>query len=140
MRITADVATLPGTAAMTGGAGGHHIVVDRPEGRAGGRGLGFNGAQLLALALGGCFGNDLHYAAHALGMEVEDAAIRVTLTLGGEPLVATRATVRVRCRAAGGEGDATAIVTRAIADCTVANTLCRSFPVEFTGWDDGADD
>jgi hypothetical protein len=32
-----------------GWAGGHTIIVDRPEGKAGGMGLGFNGGQLLAL-------------------------------------------------------------------------------------------
>ena len=45
-------------------------MVDRPEGKAGGMGLGFNGGQLLALAIGGCFCNDLHYAAHAMGIRL----------------------------------------------------------------------
>lgn len=31
-------------------------------------GLGFNGGQPLALAIGGCLCNDLRYVAHAMGV------------------------------------------------------------------------
>jgi hypothetical protein len=48
---TVELRTVEGTQAAMGWAGGHTIVVDRPEGRVGGLGLGFNGAQLLALAI-----------------------------------------------------------------------------------------
>lgn len=134
MRITAEFTPLAGTAAMVGRAGGHAVIADRPPGRAGGQGRGLNGAELLALALGGCFGNDLHYAADALGTRVADAAIRVTLWLAGEPLVVTRAALYVRCATAPG-GDAAAVLARAQALCTVANSLRPAFPVEFLDWD-----
>lgn len=48
-----ELRNVEGTQAAMGWAGGHTVVFDRPEGEAGGMGLGFNGAQLLALALGG---------------------------------------------------------------------------------------
>lgn len=134
MRITAEFTPLPGTAAMVGKAGGHAVIADRPPGKAGGQGRGLNGAELLALALGGCFGNDLHYAAEALGDRIEDAAIRVTLWLGGEPLLVTRAALHVRCATASG-GDAAAVLARARANCTVANSLRPAFPVLFLDWD-----
>jgi organic hydroperoxide reductase OsmC/OhrA len=57
--VTVELRNVEGTEAALGWAGAHTIVVDRPDGRAGGRGLGFNGAQLLALTIGGCFCNDL---------------------------------------------------------------------------------
>jgi len=53
--VTVELRNLAGTGAAMAWAGNHTIVVDRPEGKAGGLGLGFNGAQLLALASGGCF-------------------------------------------------------------------------------------
>lgn len=134
MRITAEFTPLEGTAAMVGRSGGHAVVADRPPGRAGGEGRGLNGAQLLALALGGCFGNDLHYAAEALGTRIEDAAVRVTLWLEGEPLAVARALLRRRCAVAPG-GDAAAVVARAEALCTVANSLRPAFPVLFLDWD-----
>lgn len=58
---------IAGTEAALGWANGHTLVVDRAEGRAGGQGLGFNGGELLALTIGGCFANDLRYTAHAMG-------------------------------------------------------------------------
>jgi hypothetical protein len=48
-----ELRSVDGTEAAMGWAGGHTIVVDRPEGKAGGKGLGFNGGQLLTLAIGG---------------------------------------------------------------------------------------
>lgn len=134
MRITAEFAPLPGTAAMVGEAGGHAVIADRPPGRAGGEGRGLNGAQLLALALGGCFANDLHYAAEALGTRIADAALRVTLLLQGEPLLVVRATLHLRCATTQG-GDAAAVVAHAKANCTVANSLRPAFPVLFLDWD-----
>jgi organic hydroperoxide reductase OsmC/OhrA len=45
--------SIAGTGASLGWAGARSAVVDRPAGRAGGQGLGFNGGELLALAIGG---------------------------------------------------------------------------------------
>lgn len=60
-------------------------------GKAGGKGLGFNGGELLALAIGGCFCNDLRYVAHARGMALAGITVKVTLDLAGDPLLATGA-------------------------------------------------
>ena len=61
--MTVRLGSIPETEAALGWAGGHSVVVDRPEGKAGGQGLGFNGGQLLGLAIGGCLCNDLYYVA-----------------------------------------------------------------------------
>lgn len=124
-----ELRNVPGTEAALGWAGAHTLVVDRAEGKAGGRGLGFNGAQLLALALGGCFCNDLRYAAHALGVPLGEIAVGVTLELEGEPLVATAAALEVSCTTLDGS-DPEAVVERARSVCTVAHTLRRGLPVE----------
>lgn len=50
---TIEIRNVVGTEAALGWAGGHTIIIDRPTGRAGGLGLGFNGAQLLGLTIGG---------------------------------------------------------------------------------------
>jgi hypothetical protein len=44
---------------------------------AGGRGLGFNGGELLALAVGGCLCNDLRYVAHRRGVMLADFTVDV---------------------------------------------------------------
>ncbi len=63
-----ELRNVPGTEAALGWADGHTLVVDRSVGKAGGMGLGFNGAQLLGLAIGGCYCNDLRYVARDLGV------------------------------------------------------------------------
>ncbi|MEM7024296.1 MAG: OsmC family protein, partial [Pseudomonadota bacterium] len=45
----------------------------------GGKGLGFNGGQLLALAIGGCLCNDLRYVAHGLGARLTRIEVDVVL-------------------------------------------------------------
>lgn len=84
--VSVELRNIAATQAALGWAGTHTLVVDRPEGKAGGRGLGFNGGQLLALALGGCFCNDLRYAAAELGAHLEEISVSVKVTLDGEPL------------------------------------------------------
>jgi organic hydroperoxide reductase OsmC/OhrA len=128
--VTVELSSIDGTEAALGRAGGHTVVVDRPDGRAGGLGLGFNGAQLLGLAAGGCFCNDLRYAAHELGIRLTSLSVTVAVELGGEPLVATAITVDARIETAGG-ADPAPVLARARAICTVANSLIRGVPVDF---------
>lgn len=130
--IVADYRLVQTGRAAVGRAGTHALIADRPAGIAGGEGLGFNGGQLLALALGGCFCNDVQYAADELGESVSDLAVDVSLELAGEPLVATRATVSVRCSLASGAAP-DLLLGRARARCTVANTLKAGMVVSFEG-------
>ena len=125
---TVDLRNVAGTEAALGWAGGHTIVVDRPEGRAGGQGLGFNGAQLLALAIGGCFCNDLRYTAHAAGVGLGRIAVRVMVELHGEPLLATGATMTVSCETLDGS-DPNIIIEQAKRTCMVSNSLGKGVPV-----------
>jgi organic hydroperoxide reductase OsmC/OhrA len=81
--VTVELRNVAGTEAALGWAGAHSLIVDRPEGRAGGRGLGFNGAQLLALTIGGCFCNDLRYVAHAMGAKLGAINVSVSVELAG---------------------------------------------------------
>jgi organic hydroperoxide reductase OsmC/OhrA len=127
--MTVELRNVEGTEAAMGWAGGHTIVVDRPEANAGGQGLGFNGGQLLALAIGGCFCNDLRYVAHEVGVGLGSIAVSVTLELEGSPLLATGATMAVSCETLDGS-DPRRIIDKAEADSTVSNSLRRGFPVK----------
>ncbi len=127
--ISVSLRNIPGTEAALGWAGGHTLVIDRPEGRAGGQGLGFNGGQMIALAIGGCLCNDLRYVAHADGIELTDIDVRVTVTLTGEPLLVTRADVFVQIAASDPAADLDALLARAEADSTVGNSVRSGFPV-----------
>jgi organic hydroperoxide reductase OsmC/OhrA len=137
--VTVELRNIAGTEAALGWAGAHTVVVDRPEGRAGGRGLGFNGAQLLALTIGGCFCNDLRYVAHATGVELGKIAVSVTLELAGDPILATGATMTVTCETLDGS-DADGLVERTQAISMAANSLRRGVPVKVRTAREGAAD
>jgi organic hydroperoxide reductase OsmC/OhrA len=126
--VSVELRNIQGTRAAMGWAEAHTLVVDRPEGRAGGQGLGFNGAQLLALAIGGCFCNDLRYAADDLKTDLGDIEVSVRITLGGSPPVATQAEMIVRCHLKDGS-PATHVIEKASAVSTVSNSLRNGFPV-----------
>lgn len=128
---TVHLRNVQGSEAALGWAGGHTVVVDRPEGRAGGAGLGFNGGQLLGLALGGCFCNDLRYVAHDLGVTLARIEVDVTITLDGDPLVATAARLDVICETEDG-ASATEVIARARVKCMVANSLKQGLPVDIS--------
>jgi organic hydroperoxide reductase OsmC/OhrA len=126
--LTVTLRNIAGTEAALGWAGTHTLVVDRPDGKAGGKGLGFNGWQLLALAIGGCFCNDLRYAAHGMNVPLGTVEVEVDLVLEGEPLTVTSATVHVTCETLDGS-PSQSVITRARDISTVSNSVERGFPV-----------
>ena len=71
-----------------GSGGPFTLIVDRPS-SAGGGGLGFNGGQLLNLAIGGCISNDLFREAGKRDVALERVVVRVDNDYVGEPAVAT---------------------------------------------------
>jgi organic hydroperoxide reductase OsmC/OhrA len=127
--FTVELRNIAGTEAALGWAGAHTIVVDRPDGRAGGLGLGFNGAQLLALTIGGCFCNDLRYVAHASGIALGKIAISVTVQLEGDPILATGATMIVSCETLD-SSSAESLIEKTRGTCMATNSLRRGIPVD----------
>jgi uncharacterized OsmC-like protein len=84
-----------GEAAAIGSAGPYTLVVDRPQG-GGGRGLGFNGGQLLHLAIGGCVSNDLFREASARGIALTNVRVLVSGDFNGEPAVSGEVSYEVK--------------------------------------------
>jgi organic hydroperoxide reductase OsmC/OhrA len=130
--ITVQLRNVHGTEAALGWAGSHTLIVDRAEGKAGGKGLGFNGGQLLGLAIGGCLCNDLRYVAHDLGVQLLSVEVDVTVRLEGNPALATAAVVAVRVDAADKKTDVDALIERAVEISTVANSLQRGLSITVT--------
>ena len=77
---------MAGEAAAIGSAGPYTLVVDRPA-DGGGRGLGFNGGQLLYLAIGGCVSNDLFREAAVRGIQLDAVRVVVRGDFSGAPAV-----------------------------------------------------
>jgi len=128
--MTIEYMSVEGTGAAVGRAGAHTVVADRPLGKASGTGLGFNGGELLALSLGGCFCNDVHYTADEMGIRIARLKVQVTIELGGEPLVVNSAAVSAECDAVDGI-NTDQLLERARERCTIANSLRNGIRVAF---------
>ena len=131
--IKATFCSIPDTEAAMGIAGAHALVADRPPGVAGGQGLGFNGGQLLALAIGGCMCNDLRYVAHFMGITLASLAVEVTLHLAGDPRVVTDADVDIKVESDDPKADLAELVRRAQADTTIGNSLMHGINIRYPG-------
>lgn len=131
--VRVSVRTIPDTAAAVVRAGRHTLVADRAEGVAGGMGLGFNGAQLLASAIGGCLANDVRVVAADDGIDLETVAIDVSVVVDGtsvlDGLRIVGAEVRVAL-AVSGDGDPARVVDRALAVSAVLASVREGFPVD----------
>ena len=71
-----------------GRAGSFTLVADRPV-AGGGRGLGFNGGQLLNLAVAACISNDLYREAAKRQMALTRVRVTVDADYQGDPAVST---------------------------------------------------
>ena len=123
--------SIPGTEAAVGVSGGHTLVADRPAGIAGGQGLGFNGGQLLGLAIGGCMCNDLRYMAHKMGITLTALAVDVTVHFSGDPRLATDADVEIKVKSDDPNADLAELVKRAQADTTIGNSLVGGINIRY---------
>ena len=88
--VSIEVTThnIAGQVTAVGTADHFTLVVDRPV-DAGGGGCGFNGGQLLYLAVAGCVSNDLFREAMSLGIVLERVVVRVTGDFRGAPAVSS---------------------------------------------------
>jgi|TARA_R110002049_G_scaffold44333_3_gene129791 organic hydroperoxide reductase OsmC/OhrA len=125
---TVTFANVEGTEAAMGWAGSHTVVADRPAGKDGGMGLGFNGGQLLALSIGACFCNDLRSIAHERGVALHRISVSVTLDFDGMParvtggrMVADLATDRPE--------DSDMLLAHAREITTIGNSVQQGFPM-----------
>jgi len=123
---------LPGTRASVGRSSNHSVIADRPDGKFGGMGLGFNGGELLALSIGGCFCNDMQAIADEMGVTIDDLQVTVDVDFGGQPSRATGARMTVECSLSDGS-DPSELIERAKAVTTIGNSLRQGFPVEIGG-------
>ena len=102
MPFQVEFRNVAGEAAAIGSAGPYTLVVDRPA-DSGGQGIGFNGGQLLYLAIGGCVSNDLFREATVRGIRLTSVHVVVRGDFSGDPAVSDPVSYDVELA-----GDATA--------------------------------
>jgi uncharacterized OsmC-like protein len=128
MTVEVHTRSLPGRPAAIGSAGPFTLVVDRPA-DSGGDGLGFNGGQLLYLAVAGCVSNDLFREARAMGISLHRVEVTVHGDFAGEPAVSTDVGYDVRVVGDAPDERLRELVARVDAIAEIPNSLRRGTAV-----------
>lgn len=97
-QTTVEIRTLADTSLAIGSSGHRTVTIDRTK-EAGGMGLGFNGGELLLLAIGGCYSNDVFREAAKRGINVRSVQVTVSADWGGDPVRAQNVTYCVKVEA-----------------------------------------
>lgn len=112
-----------------GWSGQHSLVIDRgPDD--GGQGKGFNGGQLLLLALGACYANDVFREADKRGVEVLGVRVVVECEWGGEPPRAQNVRYSTRVEAEAPEDEILELIQHVDDIAEVHNSLRAASSVE----------
>lgn len=121
-----------GTTAL-GSAGPFTLVVDRPA-EAGGGGQGFNGGQLLNLAVAGCISNDLFREAARSGIALRRVRVTALSDYVGDPAVSTPIRYDVEVEGDASEEHLRDLVERVDEIAEIPNSLRRGTEVELASF------
>jgi uncharacterized OsmC-like protein len=130
--LAVEVRTIDGAPTAIGSAGPYTLVVDRPAGGGGG-GLGFNGGQLLYLAVAGCVSNDLFREADAAGLTLRRVRVSVHGDFAGDPPVSTSIGYDVEIEGDAPEGRLRELVEHVDRIAEIPNSLRGATEVRLTG-------
>ena len=123
---------IDGTTTALATAGTHSVVIVRPEG-GGGEGLGFNGGELLHVAVAGCISNDLFREAAARGVAISRVVVVVEGDFVGDPAVSSGIHYSVEVEGPSSESDLRALVDHVDAIAEIPNSLRRGTEVRLAG-------
>lgn len=132
MHIEVETRNVDGQVTALGRAGLYTLVVDRPV-AGGGGGLGFNGGELLYLAVAGCISNDLFREARAAGMELSRVEVKVRGDFVGEPAVSDEIQYDVEVSGNAPEDQIQALIARVDELAEIPNSLRRGTRVRLAG-------
>lgn len=132
MGFSVEVRNVDGRVTALGTAGQHTLVVDSPA-AAGGGGLGFNGGELLHLAVAGCVSNDLFREAAKRGVTVSRVVITADGGFGGQPAVSTGIGYSVEIEGPAPEDELRSLVRYVDEIAEIPNSLRRGTPVRLAG-------
>jgi putative redox protein len=121
-----------GEAAAIGSAGPYTLVIDRPA-DGDGRGLGFNGGQLLYLAIGACVSNDLFRDASTRGIHLTTVRVTVRGGFSGDPAISEDVSYEVEVAGDASRGQLQELVSHVDAIAEIPNSIRRGTPVKLTG-------
>ncbi len=123
-----ETRNVDGQATAIGSAGPFTLVVDRPI-DAGGGGLGFDGGQLLYLAVAGCVSNDLFREAAAEGVTLSRVRVTARGDFSGDPAVSQEIEYEVEIDGDAPTDQLTALVEKVDRIAEIPNSLRGGTPV-----------
>ena len=126
--IEVETRSVAGRPAAVGSAGPYTLVVDRPA-DGGGDGIGFNGGQLLYLAIAGCVSNDLYREAALAGIALDRVRVTVRGDFDGDPPVSRPVEYRVEIEGDASRDELLALVEHVDRIAEIPNSLRRATPV-----------
>lgn len=118
----AFIRTISGMQSAVGWVGNQTITIGRPEG-VGGDGLGYSGGQVLVLAVGTCFYNNLYYAADERGIKIQSAELEITGGWTEEPMVSSGIVVNAKVEAEAAPAEIEELIHYASRVSTVSNSV-----------------
>ena len=122
MGFEVTLRNVDGSTTAVGTAGPYAVVVDRPV-EAGGGGHGFNGGELLHLAVAGCVSNDLFREAGKRGISLTRVVVKVDGDYGGDPAVSTGVAYSVEVSGAATNDELRELVDYVDAIAEIPNSL-----------------
>jgi len=129
---TVEIRTVAGSSLAVGSSGPRTVTIDRAK-EAGGLGLGFNGGELLLLAIGGCYSNDVFREAAKRGIAVKNVQVTVTADWGGEPVRAKNVSFDVVVEADATETEIAELIRHTDRVAEIPNSLRFSTEVKLSG-------
>ena len=128
MSFEVEVRNVDGAVTALGAAGPFTLVVDSPA-ASGGGGRGFNGGQLLHLAVAGCLSNDLFREAAKRGITLTRVVVTADGDYGGQPATSTGISYSVEVAGQAAEADLLALVNHVDVIAEIPNSLRQGTPV-----------
>jgi uncharacterized OsmC-like protein len=128
MPLEVETRNLTGQVTALGSAAQFTLVVDRPA-EAGGGGRGFNGGQLMYLAIAGCISNDLFREALGRGIKLDQVVVRVAGDFVGEPAVSTEVTYEVELNGDADDDALRSLIAHVDRIAEIPNSLRSGTPV-----------
>ncbi len=95
--------------------------------------MGFNGGELLLLAIGGCYCNDIFREAAKRSMVIKSVQVDVEADWGGEPVRAQNVTLATRIEAEASEKEILELIEYTDRIAEIPNSLRLGTPVTLTG-------
>jgi uncharacterized OsmC-like protein len=132
MHVEVETRNVGGQVMALGSAGPYTLVIDRPV-EGGGGGLGFNGGQLLYLAVAGCISNDLFRDTRVAGIKLSRVWVKVGGDFVGDPAVADEICYEVEVAGDAPEERLQELIERVDVIADIPNSLRQGTRVRLVG-------